>query len=113
MMELANTSGLGRVLLFLKILECLCLAPIKDKKAMVSASYAPAMKGAHLERIESIRKWVNESLCDHISLKKAADHVKMTPKYFSIFFKKNTGKNFSEYVKEIRLGLVQYLLNSE
>ena len=32
-----------------------------------------------------------------------SDHIGFNPTYFSVFFKKETGKNFSEYLTELRI----------
>lgn len=113
MLEMGRLSGLERMVQFLRLLKTLSAAQIHDKKPMVSASYTTAIKGSHMARIEAIRKWVIESLTEKITLDRAAAHVRMKPKYFSLFFKKNTGKNFSDFVKEVRLGFAcQYLLSS-
>lgn len=113
MLEIGQLSGLDRMLQFLRLLKTLSAAPIQDKKPMVTASYTAVVNGSNLARIETIRKWVIESLSEKITLDQAAANLNMKPKYFSLFFKKNTGKNFSDFVKELRLGFAcQYLLSS-
>lgn len=67
------------------------------------------------------KKDVNKALeyielhyAENLSLNVLADEVHMNPYYFSSFFKKSTGKNFKDYVNQVRLKhAVELLLNTD
>ncbi|MDY3927819.1 MAG: response regulator [Clostridia bacterium] len=48
-------------------------------------------------------EYINEHYGDDISLYTIAKHVNLNSAYFSRFFKKNTGKNFSDYLLDFRM----------
>ena len=67
------------------------------------------------------KKEVNKALeyielhyAENLSLNILANEVHMNPYYFSSFFKKSTGKNFKDYVNQVRLKYaVELLLNTD
>ncbi|MGJ8641264.1 MAG: AraC family transcriptional regulator [Opitutaceae bacterium] len=114
MMGMKDSQNMERFSLFLKLLETFALAPDQDKRSLVSEFYSPVLNDANVNRIEVVRRWVQENLCQNISLEAAAAQVQMPAKSFSYFFKKNTGKAFVQYVKELRIGLAsQKLLQTD
>lgn len=85
-------------------------APDSDKRHLVSEYYAPILNDENVNRIEQVRRWVQANLGDKITLEAAASQIQMPPKAFSYFFKKNTGKAFVQYIKELRVGLASQKL---
>jgi|GEM_PF-795980 len=53
--------------------------------------------------IRKIREYVETRYMDDITLESAASLAYMNPYYFSAFFKKHMGKNFKQYVTEVRM----------
>ncbi len=65
------------------------------------------------EVINSAMSYINEHLRENISLNDVAQHVFMNPVYFSSYFKKKTGKRFSDYLTSTRLTRAAMLLTSD
>ncbi len=58
----------------------------------------------------SVKKLVREHLDENISLTRAAEHVFLSPNYFSRIFKEQVGENYSEYVIRIKMEKAAELL---
>lgn len=56
-----------------------------------------------LEAIIKSKEFIKNHYSENITLDSVAKNVFMNSFYFSAFFKKHTGKNFKEYLNEIRL----------
>lgn len=54
--------------------------------------------------------YILENLDEDLSLQAVADELEINPSYLSKRFKKETGKTFSRYVNEMRVGEAAYLL---
>lgn len=48
-----------------------------------------------------------------ITIEDVARHVLMSPKYFGAYFKKSTGKNFIDFLREVRLSAAAELLKDD
>ena len=55
--------------------------------------------------------YVRESYAGTVTLESAAAAVHLNAAYFSKLFKRETGKNFSEYVAEVRMEKAKELLS--
>ena len=64
-------------------------------------------------RLELLHDFVNNEYTRHIPLAEAANLVSMTEQAFSRFFKKKTGKTFTQFVNEHRLVHASRLLAEE
>ena len=54
--------------------------------------------------IQEARQYIMDNYQDaDLSVEKICRHLHMSPAYFSTMFKKETGKNFLEYVTELRI----------
>lgn len=112
--EIEHSYNAQRISHLLLLLETLAEAPEADKRKLVSELYCPILNEKNIKRIETIRTWVIQHLTEKITVEGAAEQIKMPPKSFSYFFKKNTGKTFVQYLKELRIGLAcQKLLYTE
>ena len=64
------------------------------------------IEGDIYQRDDIIRKacaYIADHYMDNISLNDVADHIFLNPVYFSRFFKQHTGKNFIDYLTELRI----------
>ncbi|MDF2714384.1 MAG: two component transcriptional regulator, AraC family, partial [Paenibacillus sp.] len=60
--------------------------------------------------IQKAKSYIQEKFNQDLSLEDVADHVYLSPVYFSRLFKKQTGRNFTDYVTEIRIArAMEYL----
>jgi two-component system response regulator YesN len=64
---------------------------------------------SHLS-IETAKKYIEENFEKRITLTQVADMVFLNPSYFSIQFKKETGLNFVDYLKKLRITKAKELL---
>ena len=62
------------------------------------------------EQINRIIAYINSHYRENISLERAARLAYMNPSYFSVYFKKNTGVNFKEYLTRVRLNRAAEIL---
>lgn len=60
--------------------------------------------------IRLAKKYITEHYAESFSLETVSSFVGFNPAYFSTLFKKNTGQNFLDYVKEIRITRAKELL---
>jgi len=65
----------------------------------------------NIERLEEILRFINSSFSEDIGLGSVAQRFFMSPAYFSDFFKKNIGINFSDYLTRTRISEAIRLLN--
>lgn len=72
-------------------------------------------KGANLysqKTIDLAIEYINKHYEDDISLYSVAKYVNLNSAYFSHFFKKNTGKNFTDYLLDLRIAKAKELILS-
>ncbi|MBD8068672.1 response regulator transcription factor [Bacillus sp. PS06] len=60
--------------------------------------------------ISQAKEWINQNLGEAITIKQIADHVFMSPTYFSNLFKAQTGETVLDYVTKCRLKKAKELL---
>lgn len=100
---LANEeNGFQSVITFLTILYELSLC--EDARTLSSTSFAKVTVQSDSRRILKVQQYVNDNFRKEIRLSDLAALVQMSPTAFSRFFKLHTGKNFSDYIIDIRLG---------
>ena len=105
MLAMQTQSPGQRFAQFILILDTLASAPEEDRAPLVSQIYAPSLNEQNVERIDTVKNWILENLDQEIKLEDVTRVARMSPKSFSRFFKKNTGKAFIQYVNELRVGL--------
>lgn len=77
------------------------LSPLAEE--MEPSNYDPLV-------IQKAKSYIQEKYNEDLSLDDVAEHVYLSPVYFSRLFKKQTGRNFTEYVTEVRmLRAMEYL----
>ncbi len=114
MREMIHQNDAQRFAQFILILDTLSNSPESDRKALVSRVYSPSLNEENVGRIDRVKNWIVDNLDQSITLEAVARQARMTPKSFTRFFKKNTGKTLIQYVNELRVGLArQSLLQSD
>lgn len=107
--KLMEYDGMTRVLKFLEILND--LAVTDDYTILNANGFAFETKPQDSTKIDIIFKYINTNFKDHISLKEMADKVSMTVPGFCRYFKRATGKTFTQLVNEYRIVHATKLLN--
>ncbi|XCF06600.1 AraC family transcriptional regulator [Tamlana crocina] len=107
--KLLEHDGLKRVLKFLEILNY--LSKTDDYTLLNADGFAFEAEAQDSSKIDVIFKYVNKNFQNHISLDEIADEVSMTVPAFCRYFKKSTGKTFTQLVNEYRVVHATKLLN--
>ncbi|NNC49586.1 MAG: helix-turn-helix transcriptional regulator [Flaviramulus sp.] len=107
--KLLDYSGLERVLKFLEILNI--LAKTEDYTLLNADGIALQTSPQDNDKINIIYKYVNANFQEHITLDEIADKVSMTVPAFCRYFKKTTGRTFTQLVNEYRVVHATKLLN--
>jgi AraC-like DNA-binding protein len=66
----------------------------------------------HVSVVKKVSKYIHSHLSEPIRLNDVADHVNLSPNYFSSLFKREMGVAFADYLNEIRIKESQYLLET-
>lgn len=76
-----------------------------DINALVSKGDISVINSSAYDKrtIEQAISFINEHYSDDISLHTISKHVNMNSAYFSHFFKKHTGQNFSDFLLDLRM----------
>lgn len=107
--KMLEHQGLKRVLKFLEILDY--LATTHDYNLLNADGFAFEAEAQDSSKIDIIFKYVNKNFQNHITLDEIADEVSMTVPAFCRYFKKATGKTFTQLVNEYRVVHATKLLN--
>lgn len=81
------------------------LSKFDDARELASSSFAKVEVSSDSRRVLKVKEYINTHISDELRLEQMADMVGMTPSAFSRYFKLRTGKNLSEYIIDLRLGL--------
>lgn len=109
--KLLDIDGLDRILKFLEILNY--LAKTEDYSLLNADGYAFEAEAQDSAKIGAVFKYVNKNFQHHIALDEIADEVSMTVPAFCRYFKKATGKTFTQIVNEYRVVHATKLLSEE
>ncbi|GAA4803033.1 AraC family transcriptional regulator [Litoribaculum gwangyangense] len=107
--KLLEYQGLERVLKFLEILNY--LAYTEDFTVLNADGIALETNPQDSDKINTIYKYVNANFQEHITLDDIAEKVSMTVPAFCRYFKRTTGKTFTQLVNEYRVVHATKLLN--
>lgn len=102
MMMILEQKGLDRLITLLTILNL--LSETKDYKLLSTEGFDISTRKNDERRINVVYDYVFRNYRNEITLEKAAAIVYMNPSSFSRYFKHCTGKSFSDFIIEIRLG---------
>ena len=106
--KLLKSKGLERTLDFVKILDK--LARTKDYKILSSGNYNAELQNLSSSRIDKVLHIINSNYREDLKLETVANHAGMNKTAFCRFFKEKTGKSFSEFLIEMRIGYACKLL---
>lgn len=100
---LPTETGIEKITHFLLILQELT----KHKSRPLASLYFESIKGKENEnRINKVCRFVQKHAAEAVSIHKAAALIHLSPSAFCKFFKRITGKTFSDYVNDIRIANV-------
>lgn len=97
---LPTMNGIEKITCFLLILDALS----KQKTNPLASSYYQPLKGIENEkRINTVCQYIQKHAGETLTIHKAASLIHLSPSAFCKFFKRITGKTFSDYVNDIRI----------
>ena len=76
----------------------------------ILSSYSEERRSLEDKPIRMAKQYIQEHYNEAISLETVSSEVGFNPAYFSTIFKKATGQNFMDYVKEVRINSAKDLL---
>lgn len=98
---LPTLVGLERFTFLLLILEY--LGQCTEHKILASALYNPSVGKDIEQRIDRACRFLHDNFMKPVALSKIASEVHMAETSFCRFFKKMTGKGFSDYLNDLRV----------
>ena len=103
-LELSGSKDFDTVLQFYSLLDFMAGTP--GQILLASDNYAPEAiaNESRSRRISMVCDYVNKNFHSHISLSDMAALTNMSESSFCHFFKKKTGRNFIDYVHQVRIG---------
>ncbi len=106
-----RSEGLRQTVdLFLMLHE---MSETPDCKILASVDYLNTHNENETVRLNNVYEYVMRNFSSDIRLTDVADVANMTPNAFCRYFKKQTQKNFSQFVNEIRVGHACRLLRQK
>ncbi|MEJ0103863.1 MAG: AraC family transcriptional regulator [Bacteroidota bacterium] len=102
LMNLKKGKGLERIIILLEILDC--ISKSDDYKCLASEGYSNSYGKNDVERLGEVYKYIMKNFTDIIKLDDIASIANMTSTSFCKYFKYKTGKTFSSFVNEVRIG---------
>jgi AraC-like DNA-binding protein len=101
MEEIGKARGFHRLVLFLELVRRLTQS--RECTPLASADYVPNLDQDAPRIIQKVMSYILENFKDTLSLSEAAEIAGMGESSFSRFFKKNSGNNFIDYVRKLRV----------
>lgn len=112
MLNLADSSGLARLMQFLELLTC--MAQASDREYLASEYHQIDNSSYQSGRMAKVMAYLKVRLREEIKQSEVAEYVHMTPQGFSRFFRSTTGKTFVSFVNGLRImEACQLLANSD
>lgn len=104
MLQLTAKQGFDTAVNFLMLLDFLASTP--NQKILASNNYQPegVARESRSRRITLVCDYVNKNYAESIKLSDAAQLVSMSESAFCHFFKRKTGRNFIDYINDVRIG---------
>jgi AraC-like DNA-binding protein len=108
LIQLPKQNGVKQITSLLNILDDLTKA---KRKSLASNFYDSKGYSLNQNRITIVLDYLKQHSNENISLREVASLIHLSTGTFCKFFKKVTGKTFSDYLNEIRIGNTCYLLS--
>jgi len=99
--KLVNLQGMPAMLELLAVLQQLAESP--QTRLLASAAYEPSLDHHTEQRLSRVYDFLVRNFRDRPSLAQIARIASMTPEAFSRYFKRETGRNVSVFLKELRI----------
>ena len=104
----SNQNGFHSVMELIYILYE--LSNDKDSRILCTSTFTNQDDSSESRRIQKVINFMHSNYQKEIRLIDVASHVNMSEVSFSRFMKKRTGKNYIEYLNDLRLGIASRFL---
>ena len=101
-------KGFYSVITFLSLLYEMSLAT--DTRTLSSSCFANADTNVLSRRIRLVDDYIKKNYMRDLTLREVAELANMSEGAFSRFFSQHTGRSFTEYLIDIRIGMVTRML---
>ncbi|HTR30813.1 MAG TPA: AraC family transcriptional regulator [Puia sp.] len=109
-MRLTTAKGVSRITGLLDVLQILAGSRIAAR-SLASPYFQPAAGKKTEGRIAKVFQYVHRHSADKIKLKDVAGLINLSGSAFCKFFRRTTGKTFSDHLADIRIGNACHLLS--
>ncbi|MFY8107333.1 MAG: AraC family transcriptional regulator [Bacteroidia bacterium] len=106
-LQLTESKGIERILGLISILDDLSK---KSGDLIASNTFHNVVSKKNEIRINKVCLFIQDHFANKITLKEVAELIHLTESNFCKFFKKATGKTYSDYINEIRINEAAMLL---
>jgi AraC-like DNA-binding protein len=105
---MGDARGLDRLNQFLQLLGL--LASSSTYQVLSSPGFLPDLNSSALDIMQRCTSYICDHMASDLSLPDVANVAGMTESTFSRFFQKNSGRTFTDYLTELRIGRACRLL---
>lgn len=109
-MRLAAAKAAGRITGLLDVLQGLAGSRV-GARPLASPYFQPAVGKKTEGRIGKVFQYIHRHSAEAVALKEVATLINLSESAFCKFFKRTTGKTFSDYLADIRIGHACHLLS--
>ena len=99
--EMHAKDALGKVLVLYDILRCLSLH-MGDLRPVANLACKPIDHSAVESRIDGVFQWIHTNISSELRMQDAAALAHVSCGAFSRFFRRETGKTYTDYVNDVR-----------
>ena len=101
-LTLEKANSIKKIITLLEILEI--LSSTNDVVKLSKKKFTKNSEAKNVNRIDSVFSFINENYTKNISLQNISEIASLNSNSFCRFFKYTTGKSFSAYVANLRIG---------
>jgi AraC-like DNA-binding protein len=102
LLEMEQQKPLDRLTSLLQILDR--LSHCREARPLSSEQFAPKLRSAEHRRVDRVCSYLNEHFDEPITLAMLAEMTYLSESAFGRLFRRTTGKTFSAYLTELRIG---------
>jgi len=106
--EMYHADGTGKILLLLQAL--IAIANSGDHELLSSPGFRPKINDSDNSRLNAVYQYVFDNYKRKITIEEMATVAHMSPNSFSRYFRLKTGKTYSDFLIELRVGVACKLL---
>ena len=111
MLAMGPKTGQERLVLLLQMLTILAVSD--ETTELCGPDFMNTLNSKDTEKMNLVLQYISDHFRSEISLEKAAESISMSTPSFCRYFRKRTGKTFTQYITDIRIGYACGLLRED